>query len=41
MEDNAARNPDKKLEIKLTLEDIDLVATYSMCNKTRKISEQL
>ena len=29
MEENAAKNPDKKLEIKITLEDGDLVATYS------------
>lgn len=29
MEENAAKNPNKKLEIKLTLEDKDLVATYS------------
>jgi predicted SnoaL-like aldol condensation-catalyzing enzyme len=29
MEENAAKNPDKKQEIKLALEDGDLVATYS------------
>ena len=29
MEENATKNPDKKLEIKLTLEDRDLVVTYS------------
>lgn len=29
MEENATQNPNKKLEIKLTLEDGDLVATYS------------
>ena len=29
MEENAAKNPAKKLEIKLVLEDGDLVATYS------------
>ncbi len=29
MEENAAKNPNKKLEIKFTLEDRNLVATYS------------
>ncbi len=29
MEENAAKNPNKELEIKLTLEDSNLVATYS------------
>jgi predicted SnoaL-like aldol condensation-catalyzing enzyme len=29
MEESAAKNPNKKLEIKLVLEDGDLVATYS------------
>ncbi len=29
MEENASKNPNKELEIKLTLEDINLVATYS------------
>ncbi|CAG1001853.1 MAG: hypothetical protein OIN86_03840 [Candidatus Methanoperedens sp.] len=29
MEENATKNPDKKLEIKLTLEDRNMVATYS------------
>ncbi len=29
MEENAVENPEKKLEIKLTLEDGDLVTTYS------------
>ena len=29
MEKNATKNPNKKLEIKLTLEDRNLVATYS------------
>lgn len=29
MEENATKNPNKKLEIKLTLEDRNLVATYS------------
>ena len=29
MEENAAKNPNKKIEIKLVLEDRDLVATYS------------
>ena len=29
MEENATKNPNKKLEIKLTLEDRDLVVTYS------------
>lgn len=29
MGESAAKNPDKKLEIKLTLENKDLVATYS------------
>lgn len=29
MEENAVKNPHKKLEIKRTLEDEDLVATYS------------
>jgi len=29
MEENATKNPDKKLEIKLTLEEKNMVATYS------------
>jgi predicted SnoaL-like aldol condensation-catalyzing enzyme len=29
MEEDATKNPKKKLEIKLTLQDRDLVATYS------------
>ena len=29
MEENATKNPNRKLEIKLSLEDKDLVATYS------------
>jgi predicted SnoaL-like aldol condensation-catalyzing enzyme len=36
MEDDAAKNPGKKLRVKLTLEDKDLVATYSHVQQNPK-----
>jgi predicted SnoaL-like aldol condensation-catalyzing enzyme len=36
MEDDATKNPNKKLKIRLTLEDKDLVATYSHVQQNPK-----